>query len=355
MGASTDFDGFGPDPQADPESRGDAPLGIPAWVWSVLVLAFGVGCTLWAAGVQQARMQSEHDKTLVAVAEGAPAALRSELLACELMVRALQSLYLASTDVTPREFSNVYENLRPREVFPSLQAVAFARRVPMAGGDHYITELVAPIEGNRSIVGLDVNTQPGNLDALLRSRDTDQAAVSAPFRLDQTAEGAPADGVTLRLPVYTPGPPPADLEERRERMRGSLAVSFRAGDLIEQSLTEDARGQLHVTVSDLTGDTLVPLYDSHPGEHADAAGGYQFQRDLQFGGRTWRLRMHALEGAAGCRGMLGGRQHAVSVGVDRGRRCRCRRGGILRQGGAGDGAQCGQRQCGHPERNAGCD
>ncbi|HEU4813993.1 MAG TPA: EAL domain-containing protein [Xanthomonadaceae bacterium] len=262
------------------------------------MLVFGVGCTLWAANVQQARMQAEHDKTLVAVAEGAPAALRSELLACELMVRALQSLYLASTDVSPREFSNVYENLRPREVFPSLQAVAFARRVPMADGDHYITELVAPVEGNRSILGLDVNTQPGNMDALLRSRDTDQAAVSAPFRLDQSVQAAPADGVTLRLPVYTPGPPPADVEERRQRMRGSLAVSFRAGDLIEQSLTEDARGQLHVTVADVTDGAIAPLYDSHPGEHADAAGGYQFRRELQFGGRTWLLRMHALEGAA---------------------------------------------------------
>ena len=297
MGASTDFDGFGPDPQVDPESRGDAPLGIPAWVWSVLVLVLGVGCALWAANLQQARMQAEHDKTLIAVAEAAPAALRSELLACELMVRALQSLYLASNEVSPREFSNVYENLRPREVFPSLQAVAFARRVPMADGDHYITELVAPLDGNRNILGLDVNTQPGNHDALLRSRDTDQAAVSAPFRLDQS-QAATADGVTLRLPVYTPGPPPADVGERRERMRGSLAVSFRAGDLIEQSLTADARGQLHVTVSDVTGGIIAPLYDSHPGEHADEPGGYRFQHELAFGGRSWQLRMHALEGAA---------------------------------------------------------
>lgn len=297
MGASTDFDGFGPEPQADPESRGDAPLGIPAWLWSLLVFVVGAGCALWAANVQQARMQTEHDKALVAVAEGTPQALRSDLLACELMVRALQSLYLTSSEVSAREFSNVYENLRPREVCPSLQAVAFARRMPGDGGDRYVTELVAPLEGNRGILGLDVGTQPGNLDAVLRSRDTDQAAVSAPFRLDQSDEQSPADGVTLRLPVYRPGPPPSDVDERHERMRGSLAVSFRAGDLIEQSLPVDARGQLHVTVADVTGGTIVPLYDSHPGEHGDESGGYRFQHELRFGGRTWQVRMHALEGA----------------------------------------------------------
>src|SRR5690606_27048753 len=162
-------------------------------------------------------MQAEQDKALVAIAEGTPVALHSQLLACELMVRALQSLYLASNQVSPEEFGHVYENLRPRDVFPSLQAVAYARRVPMADGDHYITELVAPLEGNRGIVGLDVNTQPGNLAALLRSRDIDRAELSAPFRLQQTERPGPADGVTLRLPVYSRGSPPANVSERRAR------------------------------------------------------------------------------------------------------------------------------------------
>src|SRR5690606_18867349 len=126
------------------------------------------------------------------------------------------------------------------EVFPSLQAVAYARRTTQADGDHYITELVAPLEGNRGIVGLDVNTQPGNLAALLRSRDTDRAEMSAPFRLQQTDGTTPADGVTLRLPVYSRGSPPGNVTERRARTLGSLAVSFRAADLIEQSLSEDA-------------------------------------------------------------------------------------------------------------------
>lgn len=298
MGASTDFDGFEPGPQAGPESRGNAPLGIPAWVWSLLALVVGVACAIWAANLQQGRMQAEQDKALVAIAEGTPVALHSQLLACELMVRALQSLYLASSQVSPEEFGHVYENLRPRDVFPSLQAVAYARRVPMADGDHYITELVAPLEGNRGIVGLDVNTQPGNLAALLRSRDIDRAELSAPFRLKQAERPGPADGVTLRLPVYSSGSPPANVAERRARTLGSLAVSFRAEDLISQSLSEDARDSLHIVVTDVTEGAGIPLYDSHPERDVATAPGYHFEHDLAFGGRTWRLEMRALHATA---------------------------------------------------------
>ena len=40
--------------------------------------------------------------------------------------------------------------------------------------------LVAPRAGNESVLGLDVGTQPGNLAALLQSRDTDVVGRSAP-------------------------------------------------------------------------------------------------------------------------------------------------------------------------------
>ena len=75
------------------------------------------------------------------------------------------------------------------------------------------------------IIGLDINTQASNHAAVLHSRDTDEAAVSAPFRLDQSSAGDVPDGVTLRLPVYSPGKPPVDVEERRRRLRGSVSAA----------------------------------------------------------------------------------------------------------------------------------
>jgi diguanylate cyclase (GGDEF)-like protein/PAS domain S-box-containing protein len=299
LGASPDSDGSAPDAQVDRDSAGDAPLGLPAWSWSLLALALGIAGTLWAAHLQQERMQVERRAQLEHVAESGFAALHNQLQAAEMLARAVQSVFLASEDVTAEEFANVYANLRPRERFPSLQALAFARREPGAGGERYVTELVAPEAGNQAILGLVVNDQPANLDAVLRSRDADRVALSAPFRLAQVTDpAAPADGITLRLPVYGPGPPPVSVPERRWRIVGSLAISFRASDLIGHSLPEQARRQLHVEVADATGAAALPLFDSHEGPHPDVDPAYRFDRELRFGGRVWRVGMHPVGGAA---------------------------------------------------------
>jgi CHASE1-domain containing sensor protein len=212
LGASSDFDGSAPDPQVDRDSAGDAPLGLPAWLWSLLALALGVAGTLWAAHLQQDRMRTEHRAQLEHVVDSSFTALRNQLHACEALARAVQTVFQSSGQVTAQEFAHVYANLRPRERFPSLQALAFARREPRPDGDHYITELVAPEDGNRAIIGLDVNTQPTNLAGVLRSRDEDRAVLSAPFRLAQQDDpAAPVDGITLRLPIFDRGPPPASV------------------------------------------------------------------------------------------------------------------------------------------------
>lgn len=268
------------------------PFGVPAWTWSLLALAFGVGMSLWAADVQQQRALALRNASLQHVAESAHEALVDRLEACELLVRFVQTMFLASDDVRPQEFANLYTNLRPRKTFPSLQAMVFARRIERADGAHYLSELVAPLEGNERVLGLDVRTQPANFAAAERSRDTDHPMLSAPFRLVQLPQqDGRVDGVALRLPVYSAGAPPRSVAERRARTVGSLALSFRIGNLIETALSSEAKSMLHVVVDDISDGTPVRLYESHGTLHADAEG-YRFERNLAYGGRMWRLSMH---------------------------------------------------------------
>src|SRR5688572_30274518 len=137
-----------------------------ALAWSVV--AFVAGLALSAAvGISQFRvLRDERDTQLDRAAERSYDALRNQLEVCGLLVRSVQSLFLASEQLTATEFERVYGNLRPKEVFPSLQAMAYAHRSVIAGREHYITSLVAPREGNERLVGLDLETQPSNLDAL---------------------------------------------------------------------------------------------------------------------------------------------------------------------------------------------
>lgn len=293
MGAPSDFDRFPSQPQG---VRG--PVRVPAWVWSLVALAVGVALTWWVAQWQERRHIAEREMTGQHMLGSSYSALEERLRACALMVRSVQSLFLASEVVTADEFTHAYDNLRTREVFPSLQAIAFARYERRADGDHYITEMVAPLKGNERVQGLDISTQPANMRAAERSRDTDLPVLSAPFRLVQlSGTGRRADGVTLRLPVYSAGMSPKTVAARRARMQGSLAVSFRIGPLIESALPREIRGVMHIEVADVSDGPARPLYDSHPGMHSDQEQGIHLSKVLDYGDRRWRLSMHPLRSA----------------------------------------------------------
>lgn len=71
---------------------------------------------------------------------------------------------------------------------------------------------MAPLPGNRALLGLDITTQPANLAAARFSRDADLPVMSAAFQLVQrSGMPGPNDGITIRLPVFSTGPQPANL------------------------------------------------------------------------------------------------------------------------------------------------
>ncbi|WEN15294.1 EAL domain-containing protein [Rhodanobacter sp. AS-Z3] len=283
---------------------GSEPISMPepwrlaAWLWSLLALI--VGLALVAAVYQQQQQRHRAERALVAgeLADKTYVALQNKLLSAESLLRSVQTLFLASDEVTRQEFANFYLNLHPRKQFPSLLALAYAKRETRAGKDHFMTYWVEPQAGNDAVVGLDVSAQPPNLAGLLASRDSDQATLSAPFRPMQQREPSRGnDGITLRLPVFSTGDPPQTTEQRRQRTLGSIAVSFRASRLVDSVLSADVSRQLRLQLSDITDPGApLPLYDSLLGR-AEISGGFHFERRLLYGGRVWDVVMQ--ERAAG--------------------------------------------------------
>src|SRR5690606_1571140 len=228
LGPASDSDrsGEGLQPPPHPHAHPQPPSpGAPAWFWALAALAIGLALSFWVSGQQRERAASVRGAAFTKLADESFDAVADSLHACELLLRSVQTVFLASDDVTEEEFATLYENLRPRSEFPSLQALAYAERRPGPDGasDRFITTLVQPREGNERVAGLDLATQPDNLAAVLASADSDRVAMSAPFHLVQAAQPDMAgEGMTLRLPVYSPGPSPTTTAERRERLRGSL-------------------------------------------------------------------------------------------------------------------------------------
>lgn len=283
---------FSDAPAVSVEAR-DSKRQPPAWPWSVLVLLLGVALTLaWATHAHRKAAAARHadlgrraDATLVVV--------RQQLKAGELLVRAMQAVFTAAPDIGADAFAQLYRRVQPRERFPSLQAIVYAPRRAGPEGERYPTVLVQPLEGNERVVGFDAARQPPNLAAIRASRDEDRVRMSGPFRLRQFRDDdARVDGLTMRAPVYSAGPIPRTVAERRARMAGSLAVSFRVGRLIEDALAADRRAWLHVRVSDVDRGVPVLLYDSHPGAQANGDG-MRTTRELHFGGRSWRFELAA--------------------------------------------------------------
>ncbi|HEX6246003.1 MAG TPA: CHASE domain-containing protein, partial [Polyangiales bacterium] len=259
-----------------------------------MALGLGLLATTWIAHREYQSLLQRRSDAIAGIVGRGDAALRASLHDGELLLRSVQTLFLASQDVSQEEFANIYANLQAHERLPSLQAMVFARRQVRADGEHFVTALVMPIAGNERVIGLDVVSQPGNLAGLLRSRDSDETVMSAPFRLAQQRPGELPDGVTLRLPVYSTGAPPRSVEERRRRMRGSIAISLRLNRMISTALRETAKLGLHVQILDVTDGRALPVYDSRPPD-AKSGQGPWFERMHDYGGRRWQLRMYAAE------------------------------------------------------------
>jgi diguanylate cyclase (GGDEF)-like protein/PAS domain S-box-containing protein len=281
--------------EIDPVVPMPSPWRRSAYLWSLLALLLGLAATALLHR-QQSRHQ-EAEKTFVhnELADKSYLALQARLHLAGSMLRAVQTLFLASDEVTRSEFAGFYANLRPREQFPSLLALAYAPRELGADGEHYVTRWVEPEPGNEALIGLDVAAQPRNFVGLLASRDSDQPTMSGSFRLVQQAHSAALeDGITMRLPIFSPGESPGTIAERRRRARGSIAVSFRVSRLIGNLLPAQARHELHMQISDVTDGSPLPLFDSQPDRVMPTAG-YRFERQLIYGGRVWSVLMRPLD------------------------------------------------------------
>jgi diguanylate cyclase (GGDEF)-like protein/PAS domain S-box-containing protein len=279
-------------------------LGQPAWLWSAVALLLGLGLSVLAAWLHHGALARSERTVMERRAERSFDAVQSRLESCGLLVRSVQALFLSSDRVTEAEFDSIYSNLRPRELFPSLQAIALAQRVVDGPRERFPTVLVAPRRGNERLIGLDIVSQPANLRGLMASRDSDQPAMSGAFTLIQRAgePGNNRDGITIRLPAFSAGPLPRDLAERRARFIGSIAASFQVRSLIDLALPRETRESMDVRVVDVSDGARWPLFYAPrnlPAPIGTPEGlEYRFSRDLKYGGRTWRMELSGRPGGA---------------------------------------------------------
>ncbi len=265
--------------------------GFQAWALGVLALLFGLVLTVWISHLEWGREHTDSQRGLGIAARDVETALRGELQSCEMLLRSMQSVYLASRDVDAREFKAAFEGLQALRHLGSLQALSLARPVEHADGTHYIVTVVQPEDApNAHLLGVDINTQPQSLRAIELSRDLNEVVMSAPLRLRQAPTTASeTSGIVMRLPAFSPGDVPRTVEARRERMLGSLGASFMLQTLVEDALSDGIGENMSIALFDVTDGRRQLLYDNDErGARQDAPA---IDKQIEFGHRIWRLEL----------------------------------------------------------------
>ena len=277
---------------ASPQRLSSPRARMPPLAWAAVVLLLGLSSTAVVAHREWRDLQERAEEARRELADAGAARLRVPLEQAALMLRAMQTVFLANDQMDQARFSQYHASLRSPLPPAAYTSVAFARRSPagqpLADQVSYRYEFVAPYKANTSLIGFNMVAQKANLAALLRARDTDTVVISAPFALQQSVpSGQNPLGVTLRLPVYSDGPTPTTPNQRRAREIGALAIGIRLQPLAESALSGPVLDGFRVRIYDATA-SAHPFYDSA----APAAAGIPMQqRRLDIGGRQWRIEM----------------------------------------------------------------
>lgn len=283
---------------APPPRRRGRSAGPGAWpplAWAALALVLGLATTVMLGQRERDAAQLRADTLHASLADAAQSRLREPLDAASIALRAMQTVFLSNDAMDQEAFTRYQANLRAADNVPGYRITGFARYQPATADTplSYRYTLITPLEGNAAVLGFDVTAQPANLRALQVARDSDTVVMSAPFRLAQVqAPGTEALGVTLRLPVYSQGPVPADVDERRAREIGALAISLQLDPMVRTALQGRILEFLHLEVRDLDAaadDATVFIGGARPGHDGEV-----MVRRLDFGGRRWELRMQPI-------------------------------------------------------------
>ncbi len=239
------------------------------------------------------------------------------------LLRAASGLFHASNVVSPEEFGRFVQSLELELIYPGIQGVGFAQRIPgeelqahlasmRASGfpDYVVTPegarpvyasviYLEPFAGrNMRAFGYDMYTEPVRRAALDEARDTGSVALSAPLHLLQETKSAPEVGLLSFQPVYRHGALLQTVEQRRAALVGWTFSPYRMNDLVEGILRDDLRD---VRLELFDGDSTAPaalLFDSHVGHPAPAAGDVVVTRRTGIEGHPWTMRLTAQPGFA---------------------------------------------------------
>ena len=220
-----------------------------------LLLLVGWGLSGWLfANLTRARLNSDHQQFSRLIA-GSENEIRRRVATYQEALIGGGSFLQASGAVTPRQWESYLGSLRLAERYPGSHGVGVVDAVsdgemaaflkaararispdftlkqlpgphPPPPPYHYVLTMIYPMV-NKTVLGLDITSEKNLLAAAQEARDSGQPVMSGRIVLWQDARQR--NGSLMLVPVYRPGAPVGNPEERRAAL-----VSFVGASLIPQ-------------------------------------------------------------------------------------------------------------------------
>lgn len=140
---------------------------------------------------------------------------------------------------------------------------------------------------NQLALGFDMYSEPVRAQAMARARDTGEMSMTSAVMLRQETSVNRTPGFLIYKPVYTLGPQPTSLAERRERLIGFVYAPVRAGDFFASVFDNTAATPRVRIYAAAKPDRAQLLLDAAVAEDDDSSTIHQ--RTMTFGGQPWTL------------------------------------------------------------------
>lgn len=199
----------------------------------------------------------------------------------------IRIFFEAGDGVNANEWSTYIQKLELIDKYPAISSITYIERVKGKNEDNYVVKFVESHDGPMDTIGLNLSTDQKQLELLNGVRDEDPTSTGR-----VTLITTPEKGFQIILPVYTKGPVPITIEERRQALKGFVRVQF-AGDKLFQDIFNlvdliELDFEVYSGLPDrenLLYDQAQPLSISNP----DYKPKYMTRETFEFNGQTWYL------------------------------------------------------------------
>lgn len=302
----------GPDPAAArparvrPARRLRRRWAIPSAAF-LLALVLTGGATAVATQYVHDRQQAQFDTDIDKVND----AIQRRMVANEQILRGGRGLFAASISVERAEWRAYVQTLNLSNLYPGIQGVGFSKLIApedlaahealirAEGFPNYTVRPPGPRDVFTSIIylepfvnrnlrafGYDMFSEPVRHEAMVRARDTGEAALSGKVTLVQETDTDVQAGFLIYLPVYRNGAPTDTVQQRRDALVGWVYSPFRIRDLM-QGILGPGIPSLHFDI--YAGAERDPASLLYASQGVPAASGQGVEHSVTYAGAEWTL------------------------------------------------------------------